>query len=421
MRTKPLIVPLALVLSLLVLPLRPASADDVEHRIAQFWQRVDALAPSDLLTATDLGQWALNVIERDPGAGLTVADFRASTAAMQAAFDRAGAGILPGTPRSPDVEGRIAIFWAKVDALGPADLLSAADLGQWALNVTDRDPNKRIRVDDFRASTASMQGGFERARSLPRPATPTPTPTPSPAPVRSAADRPDDASGPQIHLVYVLPADGSDESLDTNGRIARSATTWQSWLSAQTGGRTLRIDSFNGAPDITFVRIADTDAQMRARDPYIRNVLESRLITLGFTKADTIYAVYYGGSSGYSCGGGAWPPLLTGTVAALYLKGEPPGSPACATHQLGVSPGVPGYLEYGMLHEIIHTLGVVAECAPHHTRAGHTSDDPRDLMYSGDQPWGIYEGLRLDIGRDDYYGHGRAGCADLATSSWLVR
>lgn len=158
-----------------------ANADhDVEHRIAQFWQRVDALGPVDLLTAADLGQWALNVIERDPGAGLTVADFRASTAAMQAAFDRAGMGIPPGLPKSPDVEERIARFWAKVGALGPADLLSAADLGQWALNVTDRDPNKRIRVDEFRASTAGMQGGFDRARSLPRPPTPAPTPTPSP-------------------------------------------------------------------------------------------------------------------------------------------------------------------------------------------------------------------------------------------------
>jgi hypothetical protein len=168
-----------------------ASADhDVEHRIAQFWQRVDALGPGDLLTAADLGQWALNVIERDPGAGLTVADFRASTAAMQAAFDRAGVGIPPGVPKSADVEGRIGRFWAKVDALGPTDLLSAADLGQWALNVTDRDPNKRIRVDDFRSSTAGMQGGLERSRSLPRPATPMPTRTPTPTPTPTIAPTP---------------------------------------------------------------------------------------------------------------------------------------------------------------------------------------------------------------------------------------
>lgn len=54
--------------------------------------------------------------------------------------------------------------------MAPADVLPAADLGQWALNVIDRDPNKRIRVDDFGAATASMQSGFDRARpSTPRP------------------------------------------------------------------------------------------------------------------------------------------------------------------------------------------------------------------------------------------------------------
>lgn len=68
-----------------------ASADhDVEHRIAQFWQRVDALGPGDYLSARDVGQWALNVIERDPRTRITVADFRASAAGLQAAFDRAG-------------------------------------------------------------------------------------------------------------------------------------------------------------------------------------------------------------------------------------------------------------------------------------------------------------------------------------------
>lgn len=68
-----------------------ASADhDVEHRIAQFWQRVDALGPGDYLSARDVGQWALNVIERDARTRITVADFRASAAGLQAAFDRAG-------------------------------------------------------------------------------------------------------------------------------------------------------------------------------------------------------------------------------------------------------------------------------------------------------------------------------------------
>jgi hypothetical protein len=71
---------------------RPAAGDDVEARIAAFWQRVNAMQPTDYLAAGDLGQWALNVIARESRARITVADFRASSAQMQAAMDRAGLG-----------------------------------------------------------------------------------------------------------------------------------------------------------------------------------------------------------------------------------------------------------------------------------------------------------------------------------------
>lgn len=69
---------------------RVSANHDVEHRIAQFWQRVDALQPGEFLSAGDVGQWALNVIERNPRTRITVADFRASAAGVQGAFDRAG-------------------------------------------------------------------------------------------------------------------------------------------------------------------------------------------------------------------------------------------------------------------------------------------------------------------------------------------
>lgn len=69
---------------------RLSVAGDVEQRIADFWKRVDALGPGDHLSAGDVGQWALNVIERDSRTRITVADFRASAGGLQAAFDRAG-------------------------------------------------------------------------------------------------------------------------------------------------------------------------------------------------------------------------------------------------------------------------------------------------------------------------------------------
>ena len=143
------------------------STGAVESRIAAFWQCASALGPQDQLTAEDLGQWARNVTERDSRAGIRVDDFRAATAAMQAALDRASVGIPSQPPKTTDVEQRIALFWQRASALGAAELLTAADLGQWALNVIDRDPSKRILVGDFRSATASMQAAFDRARLPP--------------------------------------------------------------------------------------------------------------------------------------------------------------------------------------------------------------------------------------------------------------
>jgi hypothetical protein len=39
---------------------------------------------------------------------------------------------------------------------------------------------------------------------------------------RATSDRPDDVSGPQIQVVYALPADGTDRDLDENGPLDAS-------------------------------------------------------------------------------------------------------------------------------------------------------------------------------------------------------
>jgi len=144
----------------------PAPTTTVEQRIADFWTRIDALQPGDCISASDLGQWALNVIGRNPRARTTVADFRVSTAGMQGGLDRGGLALAAATatpPPTTNVEQRIADFWRRIDALQPSDYVAAADLGQWALNVIERNPLARMTVADFRVSTAAMQGGMDRA------------------------------------------------------------------------------------------------------------------------------------------------------------------------------------------------------------------------------------------------------------------
>lgn len=186
----------------------------------------------------------------------------------------------------------------------------------------------------------------------------------------------------------------------------------------ETGGATLRQDTFQGALDITFVRLPLSDAEIASRGAFVRDEIERLLRGAGHVTADKLYAVYYDGSSTYSCGGGAWPPTLPGVVAAMYLRGRPPGAPPCDTNALAAQGAPPGYLDYAMLHELLHSLGAVPTCAPNQHLAGHTSDRPDDIMWAGTGRWEIPG--RLDPGRDDYFGHGRSDCFDLARSPYLT-
>ena len=244
---------------------------------------------------------------------------------------------------------------------------------------------------------------------------PSNTPTPTAA-VRITVDRADDEQGYQVHLMYVIPSDGVDRVLDTSGTIARSANAAQKWFVAQTGGTRVRFDTYQHVPDVSFFRMSQTDRQIAASGAYVRDRIETEIRGAGFTDTHKIYAVFYDGSSTFACGGGAWPPDLPGSVAALYLKGAIPNARPCATVPFATSEEAPGYWEFSLLHETFHTIGVVAPCAPHHVNRGHVSEDPRDLMYGGSLPW---QPSILDINHDDYYKHQASDCLDLAQSVFL--
>ena len=236
---------------------------------------------------------------------------------------------------------------------------------------------------------------------------------------RATIDRPDDHAGAQVHFLYVVPRDGADRALDTNSAITASIGSWQGWLRGQTDGREVAVDTSQGEIDVSFFRLAMDDATVAARGAYVREQIEEEIFAAGFNSPSKLYAVYYDGSSTWSCGGGDPDPVFRGSVAAMYLKGAPPGWIPCASNPFGGTP--PGYLEFVMLHEILHTLDFVAPCAPHVTRLDHVSDSQHDLMWAGDAPWLTNEPqlMTLDVGHDDYYLHGRADCPDFARSPYL--
>ena len=233
---------------------------------------------------------------------------------------------------------------------------------------------------------------------------------------RAINDRSDDVSGYQVKVIYALPSDKQDLSLDTNGKISTSVAAFQQWFGKQTGSQQLKLDTYKGALDIAFVRLKQTDEQIKVNGAFARESIENELKTLRFNNPQKLYAVYYGGGSNVACGGAPYPPNIIGNVAVIYLEGTPPNSPACNTNILGGNINQPAYLEFAMLHEIVHGLGFVASCAPHHTLSGHVSDSPQDLMYAGNQPW---QPSSLDINRDDYFRQKNPSCLDLSKSIFL--
>jgi len=229
-------------------------------------------------------------------------------------------------------------------------------------------------------------------------------------------DRPDQITGSQVHLIYVVPADGSDRRLDTTGAVANSFAAAQRWLVAAAGMR-LRLDTYQGTPDISFHRLRETNAQAAAEGPFVREVIERSLIVAGFNRPSKILLVYYDGLNTAACGSGAWPPALPGSVGALYLKGEPPGF-SCSSVGLAGAGVQPGYWEHSLVHEAFHLMGHVPTCAPNQHAGGHVSDSPADIMYAGPEPW---TPSAVDVGSDDYFGAGIPGCPDLARSPYLTR
>ncbi|OJT23111.1 hypothetical protein BO221_19730 [Archangium sp. Cb G35] len=253
---------------------------------------------------------------------------------------------------------------------------------------------------------------------------------------RSTVDRADSTTDYKVKFLYVLPSDEVDRSLDINGAICRSVQAQNTWFTSQTtNGAGFRYDLSSSVLDIQFVRLSKTDAQMKGTDTtgdintghaYVRDRIERELTAMGVIN-DTrkLYAVYYGGTSEWACGGATWPPVIIGKVVALYLNGLPSSPVPCASNPVGNSSTVPGYIEYAMLHEMVHGLGFVPDAAPNEHSSGHVYALARDLMYSprpgtSDPYWDIYSplGVVLDSGRDQYYGHGGSQL-DLADSAFL--
>ncbi len=236
---------------------------------------------------------------------------------------------------------------------------------------------------------------------------------------RSTANRTDENALSKYRIMYVLPSDGVDRNLDTDGTLVRSISSWQRWYATQTAGRSLRLDLANGAPDIVFARIAKSDAVMMSYGDFIRDTLEAQLAPT-YGSPNTLLLVYYDGGHQTRCGSAAYPPALPGVVAAIFLKGLASSSFPCSANPFAASPtAAPGYIEFVAAHESLHLLGIVSPTAPNYSNQ-HVGNDPTDLMYAGSQPW---QPSKLDATKTNYYNAAGlpVGIINLSVSPFLVQ
>lgn len=236
---------------------------------------------------------------------------------------------------------------------------------------------------------------------------------------RSTTNRPDGGVINKYRIMYVLPSDGTDRNLDTDGTIIRTVSSFQRWFASQTGGRHLRLDMSDDALDITFARIGRTDAVMTSYGDFIRDTLEKDLVAAGYSSPNTLLLVYYDGGHQSRCGSAATPPALPGPLGAIFLRGLATSAFPCANNPFAATPwAAPTYIEFTAAHEALHLLGIVSAGAPDFNNY-HVDNDPTDLMYAGALAW---HPATLDVTKANYYNSTSlpGGITNFSTSPYLT-
>ena len=234
---------------------------------------------------------------------------------------------------------------------------------------------------------------------------------------RNTRDRPDDFGGPQIHVVYAVAADGEDFELDTNGKIFEMLRSMQVYL-AERIDKVFRIDTFEGIPDVSFVRLKrwnESDLMNLGlfhqgvqqtvpvvSAPRLRQALGEEIEV----DPDKYYAVFYTFDWGLD--------YITGQAD---VDGQLAGAYISSTEWARFDPYLQIVYEVTMIHEVFHLMGAVANCAPNQGRGAHVVDHDLDIMSNSGAPH--WEWTYIDYGNDDYYGHGRSDCVDISTSPYF--
>lgn len=98
--------------------------------------------------------------------------------------------------------------------------------------------------------------------------------------------------------------------------------------------------------------------------------------------------------------------VWTASCEESQLVGQPHDFPEGASKQI--------------VQTVLESLGAVPQCAPNENKGG-VDDSLRDVLYRGSQAPAT-QNLTVDFGRDDYFGHGRKDCLDVADNPvWVPK
>ena len=230
-------------------------------------------------------------------------------------------------------------------------------------------------------------------------------------PGRALFDRPDVNDDYQIHFIYLLMKDDEDMEMDINGSLNQLVLEMNEHFNNLTKrtkkvkkskgeGQHLKIDfTKDNLLDVTFLRLPWTKKEFIKKytadgfeEKWPDNWLSKFMIQMGFHNTKKSYVSYLQTSFNQGESGAA--NLPHAFIYSKECKNNPKGQGSC--------------MEI-ILHELMHTFGLIYPCNKGHSR-GHLKGN--DLMGEGVQ--------FLDPKNKSYYMHDDESCPDLADVVYLT-
>ena len=219
--------------------------------------------------------------------------------------------------------------------------------------------------------------------------------------VRSLVDRPDEVTGYQVHLVYVVPTGSTDLNVDINGQIDSLVTEANSWLAAKLGHKFI-FDTFQGATDVTFLQSQYRVSELCRSDCEALTKLKNEFIAqnTNFNDSKTLLFVLGENLDTESCG---WANYASNVALIHNLTDTRSG----CNWSTGKSKTGLTHPAASIIHELIHTFGIHHVCMDNSDLMIGTPECTIDDSTYGSVP------ITLDSKRSQYIGSDLAFGIDL--------